>query len=142
MSDLERRINELQAKQDAAAREEIRKAIRRTVASGSAPLRFRDGRSRMDFNELISGRVQVNDEGELAGPDGLALDEFMKQEYTQRAWLRPSNDLKSNSGRESTVPTFDLDEWDRCNGNLSPEAMDRMEKAIVAALPQSSKGRH
>jgi hypothetical protein len=140
---LERQITEMRAREiqreaefkktkEEAERKEIDGLLRTEISKHS----FNSKKGPEDFFELVRTKIERDSEGQIYGPQGSKLEEYITNEYEERPFMHPPKVVNGSGAGNATGANgsggFDLD---KISGTMS--AAD--EKAAWAAINAAYK---
>lgn len=129
------KIRDAEAKK--LSQEAERKEIEALTRTAIANHKFNSDRGPRDLFSLVKSDIKRGEDGNLYGPDGMPLEEYIAKEYNERPFLHPARQVNgsgagpSNGGSSYGGRAFDRDQ---IRPGMTAEEIAEAGKAISSAL--------
>lgn len=135
--EMEQRDKLRQAEADRRAQEADRKEVEALTRTAIANHKFNSDRGPKDLFSLVKSDIKRGDDGNLYGPDGMTLEEYIAKEYNERPFLHPARPVNgSGAGPSNNDTTYGGKALDRegIRPGMTAEEIAEYGKTLSSAL--------
>lgn len=135
--EMEQRDRQRQIEADQRAKEAERKEVEALTRTAIANHKFNSDRGPKDLFALVRNDIKRGEDGNLYGPDGMTLEEFIAKEYSERPFLHPAKPVNgSGAGPSNGGGTYSGKPLDRdgIKPGMTAEEIAEYGRTLSAAI--------